>query len=482
MLEQHKIKKMKTLKINRIMLLLIGLVVFNGCVDDDDFNTPDISIDEPDIPENALVQISSVAGQLAQEQDNSSLDYGDEDSTYSYVFSETDQFMVGYVVSTDEGGNFFEEIVIQDKPENPTIGIKLLIDVNPLFVRYEAGRKVYIKLNGLSSGITNGVLTLGVLNGNKVDKISSASETEFILRSSVKDTLAPLPLALADFADDKTNLFVQLQEVQFNRNQVVGDSPLSYASEAFDEFDGERNLESCTSTSSVVFSTSTFADFKSLTLPSGRGSMDAILTKNFFGDNFNISVNTPEDIHFDSTDRCDPDFIECTGPSGGGSVIYEEHFEGFAGFPEEGWTNINVSGGDTDWSIGNFSGSNYAEISGSSSGEDEINVWLVTPSVDLETTTGEALAFDVQANFDNGTIVSVFVSSDFTGDPTIATWQLLDASIPLGPSGGFGSFESVGPINISCIEGTVNFAFFYEGSDPSATTRYHLDNIEVTGN
>ena len=118
MLEQHKIKKMKTLKINRIMLLLMGLVVFNGCVDNDDFNTPDISIDEPDIPESALVQISSVAGQLAQEQDNSSLDYGDEDSTYSYVFSETDQFMIGYVVSTDEGGNFFEEIVIQDKPEN----------------------------------------------------------------------------------------------------------------------------------------------------------------------------------------------------------------------------------------------------------------------------------------------------------------------------------------------------------------------------
>ena len=482
MLEQNKIKKMKTLKINKIILLFIGLVAFNGCVQDDDYNTPDISIVEPNIPESALVQISSVAGQLAQEQGNSSLDYGNEDSTYSYLFSETDQFMVGYVVSTDEGGNFFEEIVIQDKPENPTIGIKLLIDVNPLFVRYEAGRKVYIKLNGLSSGITNGVLTLGALNGNEVDKIPSGSETDFILRSSVKETIVPLPLAFADFADDKTNLFVQLQDVQFNRNQATGDSPLSYASEASDEFDGERTLESCTSASSVIFSTSTFADFKGLTLPSGRGSMAAILTKNFFGDNFNVSVNTPEDVNLDNPERCDPDFAECTGPSGGGSVIYEENFEDFAGFPEEGWTNINVSGGSTDWFIGEFSGSSYAQISGFGSGDDEINVWLVTPYVDLETTTGEELAFDVQSNFDNGTILSVLVSSDFTGDPTTATWQLLDATIPSGPSGGFGSFESVGPINISCIEGTVNFAFFYEGADPGATTRYHVDNIEVTGN
>ena len=57
MLEQNKIKKMKTLKINKIILLLIGLVVFNGCVQDDDYNTPDISIVEPDIPESALVYL-----------------------------------------------------------------------------------------------------------------------------------------------------------------------------------------------------------------------------------------------------------------------------------------------------------------------------------------------------------------------------------------------------------------------------------------
>ena len=73
-----------------------------------------------------------------------------------------------------------------------------------------------------------------------------------------------------------------------------------FASEEFDHFDGERTLESCATASSVIFSTSTFADFKSLTLPSGRGSMNAILTKNFFGDTFNIVVNSPEDINFDS--------------------------------------------------------------------------------------------------------------------------------------------------------------------------------------
>jgi hypothetical protein len=477
MLEQNKNKKMKTLKINKIILLLLGFVVFNSCVEDDDFDTPNTSIVEPNISVDDVVSISSVLGQLTQANSN-----GDPVFTFEYDPG-IERFVEGYVISSDEGGNFFEEFIIQNTPENPTVGLRVLLDVNPLFGRYEVGRKVFIKLNGLTIGRSNGVLTLGILEGiDGAEKIPAAEENDFIFRSPELATMVPLPLMFSEFADDKTNLLIELQDVQFNRNEATGDSPLSYASEGSDQFDGERTLESCTSASSVIFSTSTFADFKNLTLPSGRGNMTAILTKDFFGEVFNVTVNSPEDINFDNTDRCDPDFAECTGPSGGGSAIFEENFEGFAGYAAEGWTNVNVSGGNTEWIIGNFSGSSYAQISGFSSGDNEINVWLVTPSINMDATDGEELSFDVQANFDNGIILSVLVSSDFTGDPLTATWQPLDAVIPSGPGGGFGSFTGVGPINVSCIDGNVNFAFFYEGSDPSATTRYHVDNIEVTGN
>ncbi|WP_282041932.1 DUF5689 domain-containing protein [Winogradskyella flava] len=473
---------MKTLKINKLILLLIGLVVFNSCVEDDDFDVPNTIIEEPNIPQNALRSINSVAGELAQEQGNGFLDYTDEDTTFSYSFTEDDLFMEGYVVSSDEGGNFFEEIILQDNFENPTIGIKLLIDVNPLFVRYDLGRKIYIRLNGLSVGITNGVLTLGALNGNEVDKIPSAIENQVISRSAVKETLIPLSLAFADFSDDKTNLYVQLQDVQFNRNLFNTGIPPTYAAAPSDEFDGERTLESCAASASVIFSTSTFADFKGLALPSGRGSMNAVLTKDFFGETFNVVVNSPENINFDSTERCDPDFLECTGPSGGGDAIFEENFEGFGTYNSEGWDNINISGTDTDWFISSFSGNFYSRISAFNSGNDEADVWLVTPAINMDTTTGEELSFDVQPNFDNGTNLSVWISTDYSGDPTTATWSILDATIPVGPSGGFGNFETVGPINISCVDGNAVIGFFYEGSDPSASTRYHIDNVEVTGN
>ena len=67
MLEQNKIKKMKTLKINKLILLLVGLVVFNGCVEDDDFNTPDTSVVEPSIRWKKLYN-SSIGWSLAQDQ------------------------------------------------------------------------------------------------------------------------------------------------------------------------------------------------------------------------------------------------------------------------------------------------------------------------------------------------------------------------------------------------------------------------------
>lgn len=398
------------------------------------------------------------------------------------TFQETNTYISGYVISSDLAGNFFEEILLQDKVENPTIGIKLLIDTSPLYTRYEMGRKIYVRLDNLSVGITNGVLTLGSLNGTEVDKIPAPLEEDFIVRSAEQATLVPMPLDLSDLSDDMTNLYVSLTNVQFQRDQVLGDNPMTFAAEPTDEFDGERILEDCGNGATVIFSTSTFADFKALELPAQRGSMNAILTKNFFGDEFNIVVNSASDINFDNADRCDPDFLICETSSGGGSVFWSEDFEGFAGYDAEGWTNQNVGGGTEDWVVGSFSGNAYAQISGFNSNEDPIDVWLVTPAINMDGTTGEELSFDVQTNFNNGNILSVWVSTNFTGDASTADWTPLDAIIPEGNPNGFGSFEPVGPINISCLDGDIHIGFFYQGADPGPTTRYHVDNVEVTGN
>ena len=464
---------MKTLKNYKLITFFFALSVMLSCVKDDDYDVPNTDPVAPVI-DGTIITIDSLFSLFLQNDEN------------PLTFTESDLYISGFVISNDEAGNFFEELIIQDTPANPTRGVKVLIDVNPLFTTFEFGRKVFVRLDGLTVGTVNGVLTLGFLDaGSGAQKIPQSLMPEIVTRDVVLSEITPLTLSISDFDIDKTNLYIHLSDVQFTRNDVLGDNRKTFAAEPGDEFDGERILESCASQSSTILSTSTFADFKSLLLPQGRGSLDGILTLNFFGEDFNIVINTPETINFDNPDRCDPDFFFCTTESGGGTAFYSEDFEAFNSiedYVDAGWTNVNVSGGNTLWEIGNFNNSNYAQISGFNTGEDEIDVWLVTPSINMDTTTKEELLFDIQSNYDNGTILSVLFSTDFTGDVTTSNWEILDATIPVGPSGGFGDFEPVGPINISCIDGTINIAFLYEGSDPNATTRYHVDKIQITGN
>jgi len=104
--------------------------------------------------------------------------------------------------------------------------------------------------------------------------------------------------------------------------------------------------------------------------------------------------------------------------------------------------------------------------------------------MNLDNTTEDVLNFDVQSNFDGGEVLDVYVSTDFVDASSDSNWSLLeDVDVPTGPGGGFGNFEAAGPIDTSCITGTsVRFGFRYFGSDSGITTRYHLDNVEVTGN
>ncbi|MDC1313245.1 DUF5017 domain-containing protein, partial [Flavobacteriaceae bacterium] len=191
------------------------------------------------------------------------------------------------------------------------------------------------------------------------------------------------------------------------------------------------------------------------------------------------------EVSFITIEEGMPEPLNCDGPSGGGAEFYSENFEGFdsiEAYVSAGWTNVNTNGGNEVWEIGNFDNNNYAQVSGFSSGEDIIDTWLVTPAIDMDTTIEEELSFNIQAAFDNGTILSVLVSTDFTGDVTTAAWNLVDASIPTGPESGFGDFSPSGAINISCVDGMAHIAFRYQGSDPTATTRYHIDDIVITGN
>lgn len=456
-------------------IVFTTLVVFikTSCTPEQDFATPPLLIDEPSIS-GTVIDAEAVLGAMYQEIEK-------EGENAKATFSNTDNHMVGYVISNDKGGNFFKELILQNKNMDPTAGIRVLINTAPLYTSYEFGRKVYIKLDGLSVGMQNGVPTLGVLNGNTINEIPSFSVNDFITRSSEVFTINPLEITIEDFADHFLNLYVNIKNIQFNKSLILENNAFTLAAEPNDKFDGERIIESCSTQRTTILSTSTFSDFKGLPLPGNQGSLTGILTKNFTGDIFNLVLNDPEGLVFDIETRCDPEVLQCTVVEAGNSILFEEDFTGMKtkDLEERGWINHNLTGGKLDYEIGDFAENQYAQITGFRSKEPLYEAWLISPEIDMTTTTNEVLNFDLQTGYDNGNILEVFVSNDFDDNIKTASWTKLDANIPRGPLNSFGETIPAGPIPLSCLEGKIRIGFRYTGGDPRATTRYHIDNVAI---
>lgn len=459
---------MKTIKLTQIFAMLVAVVVLVSCVQDDDFSVPELNPGVVTI-EGQSVGISSIAGQVAQAIENG-------DATFTY--EGTDTFIEGYVISSDESGNFFEEFIIQDSPENPVAGIRVLIDVNPLFTSYEVGRKVFIRLDGLTAGISNGVLSLGIADGGAIGKIQAAIQDDVIVRSTDVVDIVPLPLTFSEFTNDKTNLFIALQDVQFSADEVINNQR-TYASEPQDEFDGERVLEDCATGGRTILSTSTFSDFKALTLPAGRGTINGVLTKDFFGEIFNIAINDPSNVVFAEGDRCDLCGI---ADEVGTGVVFADNLA--SGSLSSEWTNFAQEGSEVweSFSAGGGFGT-AARIGSFMSGDASTITWLITPEIDFDAQEMETLNFETSNSFADGSELTLLFADDWDGDTATiddANWRPILEGTIVSDDTFFQDWEASGNIDLSCIEGTAHIAFKYVGSgEEGFDGTFELDNFAI---
>lgn len=479
---------MKTTKFYGIVSFLMMAITMISCVEDGDFAVPNIAVQEPNITVNS--NIAAIQSALQQEFNSN------EELTYTFDVNEDNPtYAEGYVVSSDAAGNFYKKLIVQNKPENPTAGIEIILNKTSLSETYDVGRKIYIKLDGLSVTYDDGERTidptnevpgkyiLGVLDGDRVDDIPSTSVEDHLIRSATVSQIVPSSIALGDVTEAHINTMIQLPSAQI----LKSDLDKTYAGESDDEYDGMRTIFECETEQTIQLQTSTFASFKSNVVPSGKGSMTAVLTKDYFSEILVAIINTPSDLEFNDSDRCDPPVLECAGSNVGGStIILDEDFENITSandITNAGWTNVNVNGGSNLFSSRSYAGNRYVQISAYNSDESPLEAWLVTPEIDLEGTSDEELTFDTKTAFDNGSALSVYVSSDFTGDVTTATWLRIDATLSEGPASGYSStFTNSGSIDISCLSGGVHIAFKYVGADGGVTTTFQIDNVRVTGN
>lgn len=452
------------------LITSLTLVLIVSCVQSDDFSIPEVEIMEQEITGNSNIQgIKNTLEQSGKEL---------------FTFEPDDSSIIeGYVISSDEAGNFYKTLIIQDAYEMPTAGVEILIDLKTYFTKYNLGRKIYVKMAGLSMDNVGGKYRIGYNIKNKLEKIPSTLLNDFLIRSGTTEMISPKPISFDEFSEKWIGIYVQVSGVQF-KNDELGKT---FAGEKFDEFNGERVMLQCENKISSILSTSTFSDFSSNLIPDNKVNISAVLTKDFFAKKFVLVLNDPSTFDFIDTGRCDPEFLNCDSDMTIGSkVIYFENFEEIKktkDIVELGWTNVNVYFGNEKFKKRSSQGNVSMQISAFNSGENPLEVWLVTPAINLDNYTNEILTFDTRASYDNGTNLTAWVSTDFEGNINSSIWTQLDVKISVGPGGSYeNDYLSSGLINLNCLEGDVFIALKYLGGEPGISTTYEVDNFKILGN
>ena len=443
---------------------------FFSCIDEAEFKIPDLI--NVEFKEKATTDINTAINAFQQADT--------EIFTYN---SGNVMIAAAYVISSDVAGNFYKTLIIQDSPENPMNGLEIKIDMRSYYTKYNFGRKILLRLSGLSIQEQNGKYIIGYLSGDSLVDIPESLLDHFIIRSPETAEIVPKPITLESVSPSLINTFVELEKVQF----LKADLGKSFASEAYDKYNGERLIEQCDNLAKSYLYTSSYADFSSFLLPEERFHLTAVLTRDYYTGEVTLVLNNPKDIELLDEERCDPVFFECPVRSltNNKDVLYYENFESLASsrdIEKMGWENINVNFGNGRFKKRSRDENTFLQISAYNSKEYVMEVWLLSPPIDLERSKDELMTFDTRATFEEGSLLTCWISRDYKNNVKEANWQQLDVEISVGSRDDSNEvFMNSGTVQLDCLEGNVRLAFRYLGSDPGASTTYDLDNILILG-
>ena len=255
-----------------ILLLTLSLV---SCINDDDYNIPDL-----ECPETSLIK---------------TIEPQDIVATGNIQEYTANDIIEAYVTSSDESGNFYKTISFQSA--DGLFGFSTSVDATSTFVSYEPGRKVLIKLENTYYRNYNGSLQIGnlsVYNGFATITGFSAYEYTSILNRSctvIDEDAMVQHTSITELQDDTyLNRFVEIENIQFT-DGAIG-QPFYDADN--DIGGGTNYLLTDETGNTLVFRTSSFATFGGNIIPQKSGKVRGILSK--YGTTYQFMIRTIEDL------------------------------------------------------------------------------------------------------------------------------------------------------------------------------------------
>lgn len=464
--------------IKNSFIILIAIFLFSGCVNDT-YDTPEFG----NCVDPGLTKTKSIADIYAVAKNPVATPPSVVPNTPTYT---ADDIIEGYVVSSDEGGNFYKSFYVQ--AIDGSKGYNLSVDEVNLYAKnFQPGKKVFLKLKGLAYANPTS-FGVGLIFGAKpteqyaVDRLPTLEYPKHLIAScdAVSEDDIVRKITMAQVGDAYLNTLVEIDNVQFTDEAAGG----TYDSNREDDFDssifvtdGAKNL---------TIRTSRFANFAGYKVPTGKGKIRGVLTK--YNSTFQIIMRTERDV-----DMPNPRVDYTPALIGSNSTVFpgtvNETFESYISSPSQ--TNFpnyinDAAVGSKYWWVRIFSSNKYIEMTSFSSGGANTSYFFVPVNM----TTASTFSFKSNVGFWNGAVLKVYyvLAADYIPGGKIDTSKMVNITsnftIPTTPTNAYGStFIASGNYAIpASVTGNGYFVFEYAGNAnafPALTTTMQLDNITV---
>ena len=161
-----------------------------------------------------------------------------------------------------------------------------------------------------------------------------------------------------------------------------------------------------------------------------------------------------------------------------GQSYFTEYFNGPDLTSGNAWTVETPVNNGYEWVYEEYQSNGYAKVSNFSSGNHLTESWLISPAIDLTSAMNPILSFSNTRRFE-GDDIELFISTDYAGDVTTATWDNYTAVAGFDADDASWTMVPSNPIDVSAYAGsTIYFAFKYIGGDQDGST-YQIDNVKL---
>jgi hypothetical protein len=453
-------------KIKNIFIITLSIGLFSGCVNDT-FNTPV----QGTCVSSGLTKTKEVIAMYASAPINGTTVI--HHNIDPITNKEINDYIEAYVISSDEGGNFYKSMYLQ--PVDGSRGFNLSIDeVNAYTKNFQPGKKVFLKLNGLAYANPTS-FGRGLIFGAPpteqyaVDRLLTYKEHLIPSCDVISEDAIVKKLTISQvLSDTYLNTLVEIDDVQFKTDCAT-----------YSKADFDTSLKITNGITSLDVRTSRFANFAGTAVPSGRGKIRGVLTK--YGSTYQIIIRTERDVKFTN-----PRVVVTSLPKVGAGLQYlgafSENFESYAtsttgtSFPKY----INDAAiGFKYWDVVLFSSNKYIQLSAYNNGCTK--AYFVVP---VNMTAANGFSFKSKDGYNDGNPLKVYYSTNYVPGNSISQATLVDITskftVSTGNISGYGStFISSGMYAIPItLTGNGYFIFEYDGTT-GITTTMQLDDILV---